>query len=82
MHALRSRVFLALVVGVALLLAGPAVAIAAEQDGFSRPKMAQPLEVDVYWSMRSPYCYIALDRILEMQKKYNVKMNLRPVWRI
>ncbi|MBQ0818168.1 MAG: DsbA family protein [Methyloceanibacter sp.] len=44
--------------------------------------MAQPLEVDVYWSMRSPYCYIALDRILEMQKKYNVKMNLRPVWRI
>jgi 2-hydroxychromene-2-carboxylate isomerase len=82
MHALRSRVVLALVVGVALLLAGPAVAIAAEQDGFSRPKMAQPLEVDVYWSMRSPYCYIALDRILEMQKKYNVRMNLRPVWPI
>ena len=34
------------------------------------------LEVDVFWSMRSPYCYIALDRILEMQKKYNIRMNL------
>jgi hypothetical protein len=40
------------------------------------------LKVDVFWSMRSPYCYIALDRILEMQKKYNVRMNLRPVWPI
>lgn len=43
---------------------------------------AQPLEVDVFWSMRSPYCYIALDRILEMRRKYNIKMNLRPVWPI
>jgi 2-hydroxychromene-2-carboxylate isomerase len=43
---------------------------------------AKPLEVDVFWSMRSPYCYIALDRILEMRKKYNIKMNFRPVWPI
>ena len=41
-----------------------------------------PLVVDVFWSMRSPYCYIALDRILEMQKQYNVEMSLRPVWPI
>ena len=33
----------------------------------------QPLEVDVFWSMRSPYCYIALDRILEMQKNTTSK---------
>jgi len=43
---------------------------------------AKPLIVDVFWSMRSPYCYIALDRILEMRKKYNVQMNFRPVWPI
>jgi 2-hydroxychromene-2-carboxylate isomerase/uncharacterized protein (DUF1330 family) len=50
----------------------------------SETKVAAPkvFEVDVFWSMRSPYCYIALDRILEMQKTYNVKMNLRPVWPI
>ena len=42
-----------------------------------------PLPVlDVYWSMRSPYCYIALDRILELRKEYNLEVNFRPVWPI
>jgi len=27
--------------------------------------------VPVFWSMRSPYCYISLDRCLAYQKKYN-----------
>lgn len=43
---------------------------------------AKPLEVDVFWSMRSPYCYIALDRILEMRREYYIEMNLRLVWPI
>ncbi len=34
-----------------------------------------PLEYDLYWSMRSPYCYLVLDRILALNKHYNVKMN-------
>ncbi len=34
------------------------------------------LEVDVYWSMRSPYCYIALNRCLEMRLKYYMNLNL------
>jgi 2-hydroxychromene-2-carboxylate isomerase len=34
------------------------------------------LEVDVYWSMRSPYCYISLNRCLEMQLKYHLDLNL------
>jgi len=38
------------------------------------------LDVDVYWSMRSPYCYIALDRCLEMPKRYNVNLNLKVVY--
>ena len=36
--------------------------------------------VNVFWSMRSPYCYISLDRCIEIQKKYNMELILRPVW--
>lgn len=32
--------------------------------------------------MRSPYCYIALDRILEIREKYDIIVNFRPVWPI
>jgi len=38
--------------------------------------------VDVFWSMRSPYCYIALDRILAIREAYDVQINFRPVWPI
>ena len=37
-----------------------------------------PLEYDLYWSMRSPYSYLVLDRILALNKHYNVKMNFMP----
>jgi 2-hydroxychromene-2-carboxylate isomerase len=37
-----------------------------------------PLEYDLYWSMRSPYCYLVLDRILALNKYYNVRMNFMP----
>jgi 2-hydroxychromene-2-carboxylate isomerase len=40
------------------------------------------LEVNVFWSMRSPYCYISLDRCLELQRKYYLKLHLKPVWPI
>ncbi|MGI9524708.1 MAG: DsbA family protein [Hyphomicrobiaceae bacterium] len=36
--------------------------------------------VNVFWSMRSPYCYVSLDRCIEIQKKYNMELILRPVW--
>lgn len=36
--------------------------------------------VNVFWSMRSPYCYIALDRCLAMQRTYHLNLVLRPVW--
>ena len=38
-----------------------------------------PIEVDVYWSMRSPYSYLALNRLVWLNSNYNVKMNIRPV---
>jgi 2-hydroxychromene-2-carboxylate isomerase len=37
-----------------------------------------PLEFDLYWSMRSPYSYLVLDRILALNKYYNVKINFMP----
>ena len=38
-----------------------------------------PMEVDVYWSMRSPYSYLALDRLVWLNSNYNVNVNIRPV---
>jgi len=40
------------------------------------------LSFDLFWSMRSPYCYLALDRILEIQRNYEVEVNLRLVYPI
>ena len=38
--------------------------------------------VDVFWSMRSPYCYISLDRVLAIREAYDVQVNFRPIWPI
>ena len=38
------------------------------------------LELDVYWSMDCQFCYIALNRCLEMQSKYNLDLNLHVVY--
>jgi 2-hydroxychromene-2-carboxylate isomerase len=37
-----------------------------------------PLEYDLYYSMRSPYSYLVIDRILALNRTYNVKMTFRP----
>ncbi len=38
--------------------------------------------VDLFWSMRSPFCYLALDRLMEIERNFNVHINVRPVWPI
>jgi 2-hydroxychromene-2-carboxylate isomerase len=38
-----------------------------------------PIEVDVYWSMRSPYSYLTLNRLVWLNSNYNVNVNIRPV---
>jgi 2-hydroxychromene-2-carboxylate isomerase len=35
---------------------------------------------DLFWSFRSPFCYLALDRILEIERDFNVTVNVRPVF--
>jgi 2-hydroxychromene-2-carboxylate isomerase len=39
----------------------------------------KPLKADVIWSMRSPYSYIVLQRLVWLQSNYNVELTIRPV---
>src|SRR5688500_7231524 len=38
------------------------------------------LSFDLFWSFRSPYCYLALDRILELTRCYDLEVRVRPVY--
>ena len=35
---------------------------------------------DLFWSMRSPYCYLALDRLLEIRERFDVEIKVRVVY--
>lgn len=37
-------------------------------------------EIDVFWSFRSPYCYFALDRLIDMERRFLMRINVRPVY--
>jgi len=36
--------------------------------------------VDHYWSFRSHYCYLGLDRTIALEDDYRVRLNVRPVY--
>lgn len=38
------------------------------------------LSVDLFWSFRSPYSYLATPRLVEMQREYDLNINVRPVY--
>ncbi len=38
------------------------------------------LSFDLFWSFRSPYCYLALDRILAMRRDYDLAVAVRVVY--
>jgi 2-hydroxychromene-2-carboxylate isomerase len=38
------------------------------------------LDVDVFWSFRSPYSYLATPRLLAIAAEYEVSLNVRPVY--
>ena len=40
------------------------------------------LNVDLYWSFRSPYSYLAVSRIVRLRELYDVFFNVRPVYPI
>ena len=39
----------------------------------------KPLEIDFFYSFRSPWTYLAVPRMLELHREYNVNVNLRVV---
>jgi 2-hydroxychromene-2-carboxylate isomerase len=42
--------------------------------------MSQPaLSVDLFWSFRSPYSYLATGRLVELERRYAVDIQVRPV---
>ena len=44
--------------------------------------MAQPLEIDVFWSFRSPWSYLATKRLVDWQDRYELRVRFRPVYPI
>ncbi len=44
--------------------------------------MSDPLEIDVFWSFRSPWSYLATPRLAAWKQRYRLKVNFRPVYPI
>lgn len=44
--------------------------------------MAEALSVDVFWSFRSPWSYLATPRLREWQQRYQLDLHFRPVYPI
>ncbi len=44
--------------------------------------MTQALEIDVFWSFRSPWSYLATPRLRDWQVTYDLSVNFRPVYPI
>ncbi|MFZ3035186.1 MAG: DsbA family protein [Parvibaculum sp.] len=40
------------------------------------------LSFDLFWSFRSPYSYLVMPRLVEFEREYDVKVNVRPVYPI
>lgn len=38
------------------------------------------LSIDLFWSFRSPYSYLATPRLVEMTREYDLTVNVRPVY--
>ena len=36
--------------------------------------------IDLYWSFRSPYCYLSMDRLFKIPNELDVSINTRHVW--
>ena len=40
------------------------------------------LSVDLFWSVRSPYSWLSIDRIIKMSQDYELEVNVRQVYPI
>jgi len=44
--------------------------------------MSEPLSIDVFWSFRSPWSYLATPRLVNWQRRYRLDVRFRPVYPI
>ena len=44
--------------------------------------MSDALSIDVFWSFRSPWCYLATPRLTQWQRRFNLEVCFRPVYPI
>lgn len=44
--------------------------------------MSEPVAIDVFWSFRSPWSYLATRRLRNLQDEYQLKIEFRPVYPI
>jgi 2-hydroxychromene-2-carboxylate isomerase len=44
--------------------------------------MPNALEIDVFWSFRSPWSYLATPRLVEWRRRYDLRIRFRPVYPI
>lgn len=44
--------------------------------------MSEPLSIDVFWSFRSPWSYLATPRLAAWKRRYALSVNFRPVYPI
>lgn len=44
--------------------------------------MSEPLAIDVFWSFRSPWSYLATPRLAQWQRDYDLSVRFRPVYPI
>ncbi len=44
--------------------------------------MSDPLAIDVFWSFRSPWSYLATPRLRDWSERYRLAVNFRPVYPI
>jgi 2-hydroxychromene-2-carboxylate isomerase len=44
--------------------------------------MSDPLELDVFWSFRSPWSYLATGRLADWERRYQLDITFRPVYPI
>jgi 2-hydroxychromene-2-carboxylate isomerase len=54
----------------------PSTLATASPGRYKRP---MALSVDVFWSFRSPYSYLATPRLVRLQAEYDVEIRVRPV---
>ena len=48
--------------------------------GLEKGKFYRMIELDVFWSIRSPYSYLATPDMLKLREDFNAKINLRVVY--